>query len=116
MTCLANNKKLAIECDGPTHFENGDGQVYVTDDYERQSVLESAGWVFYRLSYFDYIEDKNLALDDLCKYIVSYCAGSTNISKQNKSSKIVEELKKLEVAPSKAKAACISHQFRGWNK
>lgn len=111
VTCLANNKKLAIECDGPTHFENGDGQVYVTDDYERQSVLESAGWVFYRLSYFDYIEDKNLALDDLCKYIVSYCAGSTNISKQNKSSKIVEELKKLEVAPSKAKLPVYRTNF-----
>ena len=46
ITNTKNGKKLAIECDGPTHFENGDGQVYVQSDWERQSVLETAGWSF----------------------------------------------------------------------
>ena len=53
ITNTKNGKKLAIECDGPTHFENGDGQVYVQSDWERQSVLETAGWSFYRISFFD---------------------------------------------------------------
>ena len=46
ITNIKSGKKLAIECDGPTHFENGDGQVYVDNDWERQAVLETAGWNF----------------------------------------------------------------------
>lgn len=57
ITDKQTNKKLAIECDGPTHFEAGDGQVYVVNDFERQGVLEVAGWDFYRISYFDW-QDK----------------------------------------------------------
>jgi very-short-patch-repair endonuclease len=49
-------KRLAIECDGPTHFEPGDGQVYVTNDFERQSILETAGWQFYRIPYHEWHE------------------------------------------------------------
>lgn len=48
-------KRLAIECDGPTHFEAGDGQVYVMNDFERQSVLETAGWEFYRIPYHEWV-------------------------------------------------------------
>jgi superfamily I DNA and/or RNA helicase/very-short-patch-repair endonuclease len=56
-------KRLAIECDGPTHFKNEVDQelgIYVESDEERQTVLEAAGWSFYRIKYSDWIEkDKN---------------------------------------------------------
>lgn len=67
-----NGSKLAIECDGPTHFENGDGQVYVQDDWERQGALESAGWNFYRISYFDWTDNTVMELKKLFSYIKSY--------------------------------------------
>lgn len=66
------SKKLAIECDGPTHFENGDGQVYVVNDFERQSILETAGWHFYRLAYHDWCDDKVTSKDDLQTYIQKF--------------------------------------------
>lgn len=62
-------RRLAIECDGPTHFENGDGQVYVKDDWERQMVLETAGWHFYRISYFDWMEDREKTQKDALMYL-----------------------------------------------
>ena len=65
-------RKLAIECDGPTHFENGDGQVYVKSDWERQMVLETAGWHFYRISYFDWMEDPRKVGADVLRYIHDY--------------------------------------------
>jgi very-short-patch-repair endonuclease len=54
------SKQVAIECDGPTHFESEIDQeygIYVEDDEERQRVLESAGWTFYRLKYVDWINE-----------------------------------------------------------
>lgn len=74
-----NAKKLAIECDGPTHFEDGDGQVYVKDDWERQMVLETAGWHFYRISYFDWMEERDETLRDTLKYIHDYLDDDSNI-------------------------------------
>lgn len=68
----SNGKKLAIECDGPTHFEGGNGQVYVKDDWERQGALEAAGWSFYRISYFDWINDQAEEEDALSSYIKEY--------------------------------------------
>ena len=65
-------RKLAIECDGPSHFENGDGQVYVKDDWERQMVLETAGWHFYRISYFDWMEERIEILKRTLNYIHDY--------------------------------------------
>ncbi len=53
-------KQIAIECDGPTHFENELDQeygIYVEDDEERQRVLESAGWTFYRVKYVDWLNE-----------------------------------------------------------
>ena len=67
-----NNTKLAIECDGPTHFEGGDGQVYVENDWERQGVLEIAGWNFYRISYFDWIDKRIEEENSLLNYIENY--------------------------------------------
>ncbi len=56
-------KKLAIECDGPTHFEDESADVYVQSDWERQSILEAAKWQFYRIPYSDWdVADRRLKL------------------------------------------------------
>ncbi len=52
-------KRLAIECDGPTHFENEIDEaygIYVETDEERQRVLEAAGWRFCRIKYSDWVD------------------------------------------------------------
>ena len=72
MTIHHNGKKLAIECDGPTHFESGDGQVYVQSDWERQGALEAAGWNFYRISYFDWVSDQAAEQKALKDFISEY--------------------------------------------
>lgn len=69
---IESGKKLAIECDGPTHFEVGDGQVRVADDYERQSVLETAGWRFYRIVYSEWCEEEKKEKQELADYIKKY--------------------------------------------
>lgn len=69
---IKSGKKLAIECDGPTHFEAGDGQVRVANDYERQSVLETAGWRFYRIVYSEWCEDQTKQKQELLDYIKKY--------------------------------------------
>lgn len=53
-------KQLALECDGPTHFKDHIDEaygIYVDSDIERQRVLESAGWTFYRVGYSQWIEN-----------------------------------------------------------
>lgn len=55
------NKKLAVECDGPTHFKNEVDEsygIYIESDEERQRVLEAVGWKFCRLKYSDWIDEK----------------------------------------------------------
>lgn len=90
-------RKLAIECDGPTHFENGDGQVYVKDDWERQMVLETAGWHFYRISYFDWMEEQEETLEDTLKYIHDYLDdGKDGLTSTPDS---IKELRKNESLP-----------------
>ena len=57
---IRTGKRIAVECDGPTHFENELDQeldFYVENDLERQRLLEAAGWDFYRLKYSDWIDD-----------------------------------------------------------
>lgn len=78
ISCRKTGKKLAIECDGPTHFEDGDGQVYVKDDWERQMVLETAGWHFYRISYFDWMEERDDTLKKTLKYIHEFLESDKN--------------------------------------
>lgn len=71
LTDTNTNKVLAIECDGPTHFEDEISDVYVSSDLERQNILESAGWDFYRLAYADWINKdftKNTIIKDLKDY------------------------------------------------
>ncbi len=93
-----NGKKLAIEMDGPSHFEGGDGQVYVRDDWDRQGVLETAGWHFYRISYFDWTKDQETEKRALIDYIRQYFADSNTSGKTS----VLKELEKETVAPEEA--------------
>jgi len=61
ITNTKTSKKLAIECDGPTHFKNEIDEelsIYIENDEQRQRILESAGWDFYRIKYSDWINNK----------------------------------------------------------
>lgn len=67
-----NGNKVAIECDGPSHFKDEiDEQygIYVESDEERMRVLNAAGWtVFYRIKYSDWIDkrfDRTKLLKDI---------------------------------------------------
>jgi very-short-patch-repair endonuclease len=91
-------KKLAIECDGPTHFEGGDGQVYVQNDWERQGALEVAGWTFYRISYFDWVDDQSEEEKALLEHIKHFFDEGYSTNKTN----VVKELEKETVAPEDA--------------
>ena len=54
-------KRIAIECDGPSHFKDEVDEAYgihIESDEERQRVLEAAGWRFYRLKYSDWIDER----------------------------------------------------------
>lgn len=73
---IKTEKKIAIECDGPTHFQNEADEelgIYVEDDEERQRILEAAGWDFYRIKYSDWIDekfDKKTMLSHIVKLIL----------------------------------------------
>ena len=54
---------LAIECDGPTHFQ-ADG-TYTTEDVQRHLVLRRAGWEIYRIPYHSWINDPSPHLNDI---------------------------------------------------
>lgn len=72
ITNIKTGKKLAIECDGPTHFDGGGDQVRVDSDYERQLALETAHWNFYRISYIDWQQTPDTAKNDLLEFINDY--------------------------------------------
>lgn len=52
-------KRIAIECDGPCHFEDETCDIYIDNDDERQKILETAGWKFYRIKYTDWVNPSN---------------------------------------------------------
>lgn len=62
-----SSKRLAIECDGPTHFEQESDDTYVQSDWERQSVLEAAKWEFYRVPYsrWDQLEERQQIVNEV---------------------------------------------------
>ncbi len=93
-----NGKKLALEMDGPSHFEGGDGQVYVKDDWDRQCALETAGWNFYRISYFDWVNDESAEKKALLDYIQQYFSDENSSSKTD----ILKELESEMIAPEEA--------------
>jgi very-short-patch-repair endonuclease len=60
VTNTDTGKQLAVECDGPTHFKDSVDEaygIYVESDIQRQNVLESAGWKFFRIGYSEWIEN-----------------------------------------------------------
>lgn len=74
ITEVKSGRRLAIECDGPTHFEDEVSDIYVSSDIERQSILERAGWNFYRIAYSDWIDeefDKGIVLNNIKTYFTS---------------------------------------------
>ncbi len=93
-----NGKKLALEMDGPSHFEGGDGQVYVKDDWDRQCALETAGWDFYRVSYFDWVNDRAAEQKALVEYIHHYFSDTRPRSKSD----VLKELEGEMVTPEEA--------------
>lgn len=61
VTNLNTGNQLALECDGPTHFKDHIDEaygIYVESDIQRQRVLESAGWSFFRIGYSEWIESE----------------------------------------------------------
>lgn len=52
---------IAVECDGPTHFEMKDNQNF--NDVWRQGILERAGWKFVRISYRDWERDSDKQIE-----------------------------------------------------
>lgn len=91
-------KRLALEMDGPSHFEGGDGQVYVKDDWDRQCALETAGWNFYRISYFDWINDQASEEKALVEYIHDYFSDKDSGVKSD----VLKQLESEMVAPEEA--------------
>jgi very-short-patch-repair endonuclease len=62
VTNIKTEKKLAIECDGPSHFKTESDEefgYYIESDEERQRVLEAAGWEFHRIKYSDWIKKED---------------------------------------------------------
>jgi len=70
-----NGRKIAVECDGPTHFKDEIDEeygIYVDNDYERWGILETAGWNFYRIKYSDWINeklDRNTIIQDIIQML-----------------------------------------------
>jgi len=91
ITNTKNGKKLAIECDGPTHFDDGDGQVRVESDYERQYVLETAHWVFHRISYIDWQQNRKSAEEELLAAIDERFSSKKRTVKQAPATQSLDE-------------------------
>jgi superfamily I DNA and/or RNA helicase/very-short-patch-repair endonuclease len=96
LTNKTTGKKLAIECDGPTHFEDESEEIYVESDLERQNILESAGWEFYRIPYSKWTYgDKEIFINQILDII---SGGDTVDTLIDKNSYIVkEELEEIKI-------------------
>jgi hypothetical protein len=57
------NRRLAVECDGDFHYE-ADGNLR-PEDYQRQDIIERAGWTVYRLPARRFYWNPEAALDAL---------------------------------------------------
>ncbi len=95
-------KKIAIECDGPTHFEDKESEDsdYTESDIDRQLILESAGWQFYRLPYYFWERNKELVLKEIeSKFIGDPIVYENTISDEKavKHTQEIDEEKKVDV-------------------
>ncbi|PIS14796.1 hypothetical protein COT64_00745 [Candidatus Shapirobacteria bacterium CG09_land_8_20_14_0_10_39_12] len=96
VTNSKTNKRVAIECDGPTHFEDENSDIYITSDIERQNILECAGWDFYRLTYSDWI-DEETDRKRIIKDVNNYFLKPGEYLKSVKEPEIVESVQKEEI-------------------
>ena len=70
-----SGRRLAVECDGPTHFKDEIDEMYgihIQSDEERQRTLEAAGWQFWRIKYSDWVDssfDRKDAVRDLIELL-----------------------------------------------
>lgn len=69
--------------------------MYVQNDWERQGALEVAGWTFYRISYFDWVDDQAEEENALSEHIKRYFDGTQVITKTT----VIKKLEKETVAP-----------------
>jgi len=83
ITSKIRQSHLAIECDGPIHFKSENPNIYVESDIERQVILESAGWYFYRIKYSDWV-DENFDNNLLVKEIKDYFKKEIELEKSKK--------------------------------
>ncbi len=60
---------IAVECDGPTHFDMKEGQNFY--DVWRQNILERAGWRFIRISHRDWERDSNSQIEKVKQALIS---------------------------------------------
>lgn len=94
-------KSLAIECDGPTHFENESEDIHTSNDYERQAVLESSGWNFYRLNYSDWINkdfDRHHFVNDIQCYFKQGNLNLENVvgAKKSTDTNLIEKVEEVD--------------------
>ncbi len=61
---------VAVECDGPTHFEMKEGQNFY--DIWRQSILERAGWKFLRIPVREWERNSDKQIEDVRKLLDSF--------------------------------------------
>ena len=60
---------IAIECDGPTHFDMKEGQNF--NDVWRQGILERAGWKFVRIPYREWERDSEKEIEKVRAMLAS---------------------------------------------
>lgn len=60
---------IAVECDGPAHFDMKDGQNFY--DVWRQSILERAGWRFIRISHREWEKDSDSQITKVKQALLS---------------------------------------------
>lgn len=63
-------KYIAIECDGPSHYDLKDRQNY--HDVWRQGILERAGWRFVRIPYRRWEQDRQSELEKIIESLKTY--------------------------------------------
>lgn len=61
---------IAIECDGPTHFNHDERNNY--EDIRRQRILERAGWRFFRIPLRDWERDREGILEKIDLFFSSF--------------------------------------------
>ena len=57
---------LAIEYDGPQHFNHD--ETYVDEDIQRHLTLKRAGWDIYRIPYDKWQSSRELCLEEISSY------------------------------------------------